>query len=373
MSLANYELWYLDDVGNRLAYIGDAKQFEYTKVLGSIGVGSVTIPQRGQIYDNTTIDRRIAFYLQPENGSLTLDFVMMARRFVTSTTTEGQYQLLIQGADFNELLERRIVAYYASSAEALATGTADDLMKKVARENFVDNADYSGTPSPTRSITAQGFSVQADATAGPSLTMGYSWKSALTVCNNLQAASKKAANEVFFAVEPTSETTMEFRTWTGGNDRTVTTGTNPIVFSLEWGNLANPSLADDSSGEANYVYGAGQGTESGRIIQTASDTARINASQLNRRESLGYSNGKTDATVLADAENELERKRPFSTLTAEIHSTPLTPYGGANGWNLGTLVTVNYAGLQYDVRIRSVFLRVDAAGRLSVRGRVEAI
>ncbi len=368
---ANYELWYLDDVGNRLAYVNDAVRFEYTKVLGGIGVGIIWIPQRGQVYDNELVDRRIAIYRQPENGSLSLDFVMLARKFETTTTSQGQTQKKITGGDFNELLTRRIIATYAGSSESEMTGTADNIMKEAVRDSFIDNADYSGTADPSRSISDYGFTVQADMSDGATLSKGFAWKNNNTVLQDIQADSKAQGREVFFGIIPTSETTMEFRTWAAGRDRT-SSGVNPIVFSLEWGNLVNPRLVYDSSNEVNYVYGGGQGKESERVIQTASDETRINSSRLNRREAFAFSNGKTSDPVLSDAKTELERKRPTVRLFADISSTPLTPYGGLNGWNLGDMITVNYSGKQIDMLIRAVRVVVSPDGNERIQGKVES-
>jgi len=369
--MAGYELWYLDDIGNRLAYVNDVISFDYVKVLGDVGVLSLNIPNRGQVYAGNNPDRRIALYRRPIGGTLSLEIVTLQNFTKLMTTAEGLYQRSIDLADLNDILRRRITAFYAGEAEVLKTDYADDMMKEAVTENLVDNADYSGTPSPARDIDSYGFSVQADASAGPSMTKGFAWRNLLAVLQDIQADSKANGSEVFFGIVPTSETTMQFRTWLQGNDRTSATGTNPIVFSLEWGNLSNPSLSYDYSQSANYVYAGGQGEKTERIIQPASDDDRINISRFGRREAFAHSSGDSDAAVLADARDQLERSRPKINFSADLINTPLTPYGGIQGWNLGDTVTVNYAGLQFDVLIRAVYVQVNEHGDETVKARVE--
>lgn len=372
MGKAKFEIWYLDDVGNRLSPINDVGSFEYVKVLGGEGVGIIDIPKRGQVYDNNTPDRRIAFYRQ--NGRLSLDAVVLARRFETKTSQHGQNRRKMTGYDFNELLRRRIIAYYAAESETDMTDNADDMMKEIVRDNFIDNADYSGTPSPARDIDDYGFSVQSDSGAGPSLTKSFAWRNVLETLQDLQAASRTAGTETFFGIVPTSDTTMQFRTWTAGVDRTITTGTNPIVFSLEWGNLASPSLVYDYSTDENYIYAGGQGEDDARNVQTAGDADRYDVSRLGRREAFanaGHIPFTDDDGVTGVAQDRLTKSRNRITFTGTIYDTPLTPYGGIHGWNLGDKVTINYSDLQFDVIIRAVHVKVNERGHETVSARVE--
>lgn len=87
--LANYELWYCTDLGERLEIISDVQSFEYVKVFGDVGVGIFNIPRRGQIYDNLIPDRRIHIYRQPTKGTLGLELVCFARKFSVTTNIQG--------------------------------------------------------------------------------------------------------------------------------------------------------------------------------------------------------------------------------------------------------------------------------------------
>ncbi len=114
------------------------------------------------------------------------------------------------------LLRRRIAANYSllePSGNGFRSDQADDLMKDVVTENLTSNQDYSGTPTPSRDLSSY-LSVAADASAGPTVEMSYSWANVLTVLQDIQAATKAAGNEVFFYIPP-SAGALTFLTRTG--------------------------------------------------------------------------------------------------------------------------------------------------------------
>lgn len=369
--MTNYNLWFADELDKRLAYVRDVQSFEYVKVVGGVGVGIFQFPKRRQLYDATKLDYKIQVYRQPTGGVSALDFTCFLREFNTETTQQGQTFLKQTGFDMNHLLTRRIVAYYTDSANTTFTNNIDNIMKDVFEDNFLDNADYSGTPSPSRSITTHGYSVQPDTSQGTSITKSFAWRNVLATLQDLQAIGKANGTEVFFGLAYQGDADYEFRTWTGqpGQDRTVTTGVNPIVFSLEHGNLRQPSLSYDYSDEATFAYATGKGQGAERIVNTAND--RTTASRLNRIEVQAWSNSESSTVLGEEANNLIERKRPKLTVSGVLMDTPLTPYGGVKGWDLGHKVTLSYAGIQSDTIIRSVRVRVDADGREGIESRAE--
>ena len=175
---------------------------------------------------------------------------------------------------------------------------------------------------------------------------------------------------------PTSETTMEFRTYANqpGSDRTLSTsGSNPVVFSLERGNLLNPVLTYDYQDEANYIYAGGKGQQDQRNVQEVEDADSIGLSQFARKEkfvsAISGVLDNSDDQVLARAKDGLAKHRARVNLTATIASTPSSEYG--LDWFHGDKVTVDYAGFQFDTIIRAVSVSVNGNGKETVQGRVE--
>ena len=287
-----------------------------------------------------------------------------------SETTGGGLQFrTLETRDGNDLLSRRIAAYYAGESQtSVSSSPADDVMKELVRDNFIDNADYSGTPTNSRSISGSGFSVESDTSEGGNITKGFSWRNVLDTLVDIQAESRSAGTEVFFAVIDTSESTEKFVTSTGqlGADRTSQFG-----FSLSYGNLYNPSLETDASFENNVVYSGGQGDGKTRIVATAEDEAKSLAGGFSRNETFLQSNGRTSAAVQSDANGELVRGRSSIIFSGDVLDSPSFRYGV--DWDFGDKVPVYYSGLSFDALVTAVNITIDSVGRETIKARIENV
>lgn len=306
-------------------------------------------------------DWRLVVWRTPAGGREYLDFAGFVRR-VERTYSGGVSRITLSGPDYNEILARRIVAYAAGTAYSRkATDNADDLMKAFVRENLgalcVDT---------TRDISARGFSVQADLSAGTSLTKSAAWNRLDETLRELYESSRKApATAAFYGVVPLGDGyDMEFRTRIGqwGQDHRYPNGADgAVIFSVERGNLDNVQQIYDASGEVNHVYGCGEGQLENRIQVTVSDATRIAASVINRREAAYENPGVAASASLTDeAQEELAAGAPVESFTAD----PLTVEGCEYGvhWNLGDRVTSIWLEGRFDCHIAGVEVRVDESG-----------
>lgn len=369
--MARYELWYCDPLGNKISYIPNASSFSYVMVLGDVGVVQFDTPLRGLGHEANVPDRRIHIYRQADGAAQRLEIVAFLDKFTYAHNRDGLGQFGAGASDLNVLLKRRIVAYNSGNAKSLFSGSfTSNQMRLVSRHNngpTADNAD--------RDITAVGYSSAEAIGAGPAINKQAAWKNCLELLQDMQAFSKQGGAEVFFAVVPTSETTMQFQTYASqpGADRTLATGKTPVVFSLQRGNLLNPSLTYDYSNEANYIYAGGKGQEDQRNVQEASDATSIGRSPFARKEkfvsAISGVLDNSDDQVLAKAKDALEKSRARVNLTGTIISTASTAYG--KDWFFGDKVTIDYAGFQFDTIIRAVSVSVDGDGRETVSARVE--
>lgn len=373
--MSRHELWYTDDAGNLLEVLDTTQGFSYALNYGDVGAISCALPYDRQAIYHTgwQPDHQLYVWRAADNSPLELMAGFFLRQRKYATDAPGRTTLTLSGFDPNELLRRRIVAEYAGSAQAEMTNEADDMMKAAVRRALVDGQDYNGADT-FRDIDDLGFSVEADSTRGPSITKAFSWQNLLTVVQGIQATAKAAGTEVFFRLYATGIGAFTFRTYTGqpGADRTLS-GTSPLFFGLEYGNLANPTYLEDYSAEENFIYAGGQGEGSARLIREASDNDRINASRWNRREGFApATNATTPDGVAGMANDRLAKYRPQFIFAADLLSTPDTPYGGS-GWRVGDKVTCEYVEKTFDVIIRSVTITVDGSGRETIRARAENI
>jgi len=370
--MANYEFWYCDESGNRLEYISLVGGVEFVHVQGDVGAAIFDFPILNLIHEEIRPERRIHIYRQPIGGALTLEFVCFLNIWTFYNQFDGREALTLQGDDQNNLLTRRVVAYHTESAEAKKSEAADDMMYNIVDENMGSSAgDYAGS-NTNRDMTGNNFSIKTSPGNGPTVNQSIAWRPVLETLQDIQAITKSQSNEVFFGCRPISDTKIEFEVKTGqwGNDRTQSTGTDPIIFSMENGNLVQPSLTHDYSNVENYVYGKGEGRQSDTEISEKSNASRIGLSAWGRKEKL--SNATLSYDVADEtADDDLARGRPKITLQGDLLSTPQAPYGGLIGWKLGDRVTINYANRQFDSVIRSVRIKLDADGRETITSRIE--
>ncbi len=187
-------------------------------------------------------------------------------------------------------------------------------------------------------------------------------------------AARTAGTEVYFQITPTTETAFEFRTYIDqlGRDRTTdSTTSRPLIFGLEYGNMAMPVLDEDARDEINFAYALGQGEGALRSIQTSEDTTRTGRSIFGRREGKIDARAQTtDAAVVDAADGLLVKGRPVTTFAADLLNVPGSIFG--KDWDFGDRITATYDGRQFDALVRAVTVRVGANGAESIDAVLEA-
>lgn len=375
-----WSIWYCDDAGRQVAPLTRVGTIEYVKTIGAVGFARVSIPPDDPLATEVRPDWRLHIYRQPVGGAMVMEMVAFLRRFKQSTDENGRRQMVLEGKDPNDLLDRRIVDRYAGDSFSGVDGLeADRAMQQIFDITLGALADFDHDNDPrswARDLVELGLIRRTqNAVDGPTIEKRFAWRNALATLQDIQAQTRAMGNETFFGIVPATPTLLEFRTWVGqpGLDRTITTGTNPIIFSVESGTLSNPSLSYDYFNAKNYIFAGGRGIESDREIAEASDEARIGLSRVGRNEAFAQAARYSSSDgVQGVAQDELARKRPGVILTGDLLDTPMTPYGGPSGWNLGDRVTISHEGRQFDSLIRSVHVHVNGQGKETVRGRVEA-
>jgi hypothetical protein len=374
--MGNYELWYCNPKGERIEPILDAISFAYVLTDSGTGYFTMAIHRGEQTYARARPEYRVHVYRQPEDGALDLEMIYVLSQFDFDITETGYETLTMGGSDLNVLLKRRIAAYRAESATVTFSSTnADEVAKTAVDYNLGSNAD-SGSHDG-RDLTDVGFAIEATATRGGNIDYSFAWINILTVMQGVQQRARANGTELWFGIEPLTDTSFEFRTWMGqrGSDRTLSGGST-IIVSLANGNLLDPSLALDFDAERNYVFAGGQGQDTAltqnRIIEESEDEDATGRALIARSETF-YNASRYDSAkgVQEAADSELINRRAVAEFTGAILDTPQTPYGGL-GWKLGDQVTVDFAGYQFDARIRAVSVSVSGQDE-KVEGRLEPV
>ena len=361
--MAKYEIWFADEQGNRLMLMDEMLTTTYVITPGAPGFVSVTMPYiPSALYtDYSQPDKQIHIYRAPDKGTLALLGIWSVRRWQFDTNEFGRDVVKLSGAGVNDLLDRRIIAYYSGTAQTKFESVAvDDIMKRIVDDQLGGDADtdYDGNAITSRNIEGLNFSIQDESSSGPTVDKECAWQPLYKTLQELQQQSKTAGTEVFFGIDITSVSpwTSQFRTKTGqpGADRSVTTGTNPLTFGRDWGNVRRPGLDANYFDEENFEYAGGQGEGDKRNIQEVSDTSKINLSAWNRREGFASAvTSDTDAGVQAAGNVRLSAQRSSISSSGELMDTEDTPFGGS-GWHAGDRVTISQYGTQFDAIVRSV-------------------
>lgn len=364
-----YELILTRDDGTEISRLNTTEGFEYTKVANLVGACSLTLPEDFD-FSMLDADRKIEIWRQPESGALKCDRTYFLRKLVRATDKNGVRRFVLTGVDGNYLLAARIVAYASGSAQSQQTDYADDMVKAVVKQNLGASAT-----DTARAFNATYFSVQADLSAGPSITKAFAYKNVIEALNDIAESSRTSGTELYFDMVPILKTAtqmgFEFRTFTGqiGQDRTYPDGYNPIMLGIEYGNLAVPTVEWDWLGEISNVYAGGQGEGSAREIVTAADTTRSGRSIWARREAFQNGNNLATAALTAAANKKLAEGRARLRFTGQLVDTEGTRYG--KDWEWGDRLTVIDGGQSYNAMIKAVKVRVDSKGLETIDARLE--
>lgn len=372
MSWSSYEFWLTNDDGVRItdepgvSVITKVLQVQYTLLTNDIGTLRMELPTS---FDTRLIDvdRMIQVWRAPEGGRLALVRPYFIRNWRYEMRGSQEF-ITVSARGPNDLLRRRIVAYDAGETQSAKIDNADDMMKEIVDENFVNDASVPDEGS--RDYTD--FTVQADLTDGPALTKAFAWRNVLEILQDLAEASREAGTEVFFRVDvdnvSSSPISFQFRTTTGqpGQDLTDL----GVLFGQQRGNLQNPFLAFDWREEANYVYGGGQGQEDDRNIQQVADSTRYNLSKWNRHEAFADARDeRLDNGVREAARVRLEDGRPHRTFGADVLDVDGMRYG--RDWNWGDKGVARYRSDDFECIIRTVVVSVNERGKETIRARLE--
>lgn len=357
---ATFEIFYGTPAGTTLSVLESVMRFQTIQVINRVGYFMIDIPRSSYPVD-IGIDSLIKINRRPAGGSNQRLFTGLLRR-----VRKGHEFFTLSGFDLNYLLTTRIIAYSAGSSQAQKTGASDDVLKALVRENLGSSAT-----DASRDLSAY-ITVEADGSAGNTITKGFSWKPLYDTMIEIADDEKEAGSPLYWTFTAReSEGDFFFQTFTGqpGVDRTVSTGGDPLIFGPGYGNLESPILDIDYGGSWNYVYVGGQGEGPNRDITEASSSARIALSVYNRREVFRDARN-ADTTELSTIGNaELRLGRPRRIFTGEIQSTPQSRLG--IDWNLGDRVTIEFDGDTFEGVINQLSVSVGDSGRETINADID--
>jgi hypothetical protein len=381
--MARYELWLTDDSGQRIAdsngktFLKSFLSLTATRSLNQVGQFTLSLPPS---FDESllAVDRMVQVWRRPTGGQLGLWRIYFIRRW--RFATEGSRDTIeISGPDSNDLLCRRVIAAYSGDSVYAAMGDeveADAMMSAVVAASQFDAVGGPATVSGTREWS--NFDIAAPQFFGPVISKTFPLGAALLTDSGdgllpqISRVSRIGGTEIFFDVVPNvvtgSSVSFQFRTYATSIGPDVS---DKVVFAKEFGNLKDPVLEFDYTGEVNYVYSGGKGEGADRRVTQSYDVARYSASRWNRREGFAQATNEadTDAAVEAFGNALLAEREP----KVRFSGTPMDTRGTRfqRDWDFGCIVKARYRRYESTHLIRAVTLTVDGKGRDEIKTRLD--
>ena len=284
--------------------------------------------------------------------------------------TDGNIFFGLYSSGYTRFLERRSVVPPTGAENVHKVGKAETLIKAFVYENLVNPQTVTftlgaGTTAKTFIVPSElrklnGLVIAEDLAQGSDTE----YTARFTLLDSV--VSTLAENgELFFGIysrDRIGQFIFDCRpVW--GTDRRVdnTAGINPVVFSLELGNMILPILSTNTRYEKNFLYIGGEGEGTNRQIAIMQDFSSITESPWGLSELFVDARGaNTSAGLLAIGSKTLKERGKLRTLEFEItNDLPIQRWPGT--WGLGDLVTAYYMDERFDKRINEIHINVNSS------------
>lgn len=263
--------------------------------------------------------------------------------------TEGQLHIFTSySRGLLDLIRRRIIAYYANTAQTLKSGPGETVIKEFVNENAGPGA---GGATTRLSIgTTLGLTIEANAGLGTVWSGARSWQSLLEVIQEVGSLTS-----VDFSIErvDASDRNFLFKTYFPqlGTDRRTT-----LVFSPTIGNMVAPSYTLSRTEEITTVIVLGQGQDNARaiVVRTSTDVADSPWNVI--ETSIDARNQSTIAGLQTAGDLQLLKSQAQESFTFNVLQISAIQYG--IDYFLGDIVTAGFENVSSVRKITSVKIGV---------------
>lgn len=290
-----------------------------------------------------------------------IDMESLHRREEYMMLRTGQERYTSWGPGYLDLLDRRIGLYWLYNRDAFTengyltiTSTAPEIIGEFVNREAGPGAIYAGVDRRTTGLT-----LAAIAPAGATITETLRNTNLLLRC---QQIADGHGLDMLIVGNGAAQFQFQVGTLLGTDRRIGNPFANPpVVFSPEYGNMAEPLYIEDRLDEMNHIFVGGEGTELERIIYDQPDAALIADSPWNLRE--GWEDARDldlESKLAARATAALQEGEPITDLAFRLIETDACQYG--RHWDMGDLVTAIYRGVQQNYQVEAVTVTIDDAG-----------
>lgn len=360
----SYVVYHRTSDGEVLDIIRDFNSLEYTLTENDFGSLYLDIP--ANYPDNHfKIDNRIEVYRTVFNtiGGVEGGKPYFIRLVRVKYDENNKKYLHILAYDSIHLLSRRIIAYPGDTSYVLKSGSADQILVALFRENFGDlQTDLDGLPEV---LTQRKFPSYAQLYATPSgnaASITTDDMSRLLILPRMQSICEQSRNAGYylsFDFVLHGYKNLVFTTYIGqrGSNHGKDSPTQ-LKFSVFNQNLSYSSFEMDHTEVKNFVYAGGRGQSNNKLIETEADYQSLTLSPFNRLEDWM----DTDTEILQEAADEaaaiVKQRAAKMIFNGHITQTPECLYGLHYQW--GDIVTAVQDNIALDVHLDTISVKVSA-------------
>ena len=352
---ASYSLVIRGSDGLVKSIIDDYISMEYTKLLNMYGF--IEVHSDTALVDpaDFELDDLIEIWRLPPGESWIEDFTAFNRFEEYHTGSTDDETLKLVGPGLEHLLSRRIILPPSGESFLTIENELSDIMRELVR------TQCTGAAGPVRSMP--GLSVEVDDHAGLPLKLNFRYSN---LYDSIIEMSTDTQTD--FAVVHTGAANFQFRVYTPsrGLDKRVgnTEGNPPVIFSLNMGNMADPTVTYNRLEEATIAYVAGEGTGAMReVVERSSLDVAEDDSLWNRIEMfLEASQETSTAALMATGDLSLVQRQEVITFECRAVPTPACLYN--RDWDIGDLITGYYRGVEYDMKVVEIVVGVSEGGEV---------
>lgn len=361
MAQAKYELRIYNAAG-ALQYIVNDATFTYTLRVNAPGFLQFSIDDTHPAAGNLDRDYQVEVHRQraadsgESNGiARYVDFYGLVRDEERRADGDGNSRIVYYCPGQMDLLKRAIVAY--PSGVDLRSDFTSDPAETVMKNLVKYNLTSSGTTGDGRVRNADetSITIEADGAGGNSIDYACAWRNVLSA---LQEVAQIGGGD--FDLVKTAAATWDFRYFSGqlGTDRSAS-----VIFALQYGNMANPTLRRNWLNETTVAIVGGQGEAGDRTVEVRTGT--------------NYDSGDNSLEVFVDARDlttttglqkrgdiSLEKSEARDDLQFDVIQTPGSLYG--LHYFLGDKVTGYYQGITATKKIVGVTVGYTVEGVESI-------
>jgi len=269
------------------------------------------------------------------------------------TNKNGELQIHINCTDALGVLKRRLVAYESGNVFSEKEGFSEEMMKDFIRDNLgVGTLDADRSASQYITIDMTEFN------RGGIQIKSAAWAELFSTVSEIAKTSEELIGRaMIFDLVYRGNFNFLFKVWEDYRGNDLRSG---IPVSEEYGTLAQPQVLLDFESEKNSIYALSKGTDGDQtVINAVAENA--DSSPFSRKEAKIQAKYQySDAAVQAEAESALLDQRAQALFSGILQQTKDFRYGV--DFNYGDILSAQYLGYTFDVRIKTVNVTVNKSG-----------